>query len=83
VPPSKDRLRSSPIGDLGQGLKFIKGNVVFSFLIGMTFFNSFFGMAYIAASHNWWKFDIAISYSPSAISVNPFKQPVLPLRIPV
>ena len=47
VPPSEDRLPSSPFGDLTQGLKFIKGNFVFSFLIGMTFFNSFFGMAYM------------------------------------
>ncbi len=47
VPPSEGRLPSSPFGDLMQGLKFIKGNFVFSFLIGMTFFNSFFGMAYM------------------------------------
>ena len=33
--------------DMLDGIKFIKGNSVFSFLIGMTFFNSFFGMAYI------------------------------------
>jgi MFS family permease len=33
--------------DLLDGMKFIAGNSVFSFLIGMTFFNSFFGMAYI------------------------------------
>ncbi len=33
--------------DMLDGLKFITGNSVFSFLIGMTFFNSFFGMAYI------------------------------------
>lgn len=33
--------------DMLDGLKFIAGNSVFSFLIGMTFFNSFFGMAYI------------------------------------
>ena len=30
-----------------DGLKFIGGNAVFSFLIGMSFFNSFFGMAYM------------------------------------
>ncbi len=30
-----------------EGVKFIKGNSIFSFLIGMTFFNSFFGMAYL------------------------------------
>ena len=33
--------------DMLEGLKYIKGNSIFSFLIGMTFFNSFFGMAYI------------------------------------
>ena len=37
----------TPVHDLLEGLKFIKGNSIFSFLIGMTFFNSFFGMAYI------------------------------------
>lgn len=47
VPPSEGRIPSSPIGDLIQGLKFIKGNFVFLFLIGMTFFNSFFGMSYM------------------------------------
>jgi MFS family permease len=30
-----------------EGLRFIKRNSIFSFLISMTFFNSFFGMAYI------------------------------------
>jgi len=37
----------NPARDMLDGLKFIIGNSVFSFLIGMTFFNSFFGMAYI------------------------------------
>ncbi len=37
----------NPARDMLDGLKFIMGNSVFSFLIGMTFFNSFFGMAYI------------------------------------
>ena len=39
--------RQSPARDLLEGLMFIKGNSIFWFLIGMTFFNSFFGMAYI------------------------------------
>ena len=30
-----------------DGLKYIKGNSVFAFLISMTFFNSLFGMAYV------------------------------------
>jgi MFS family permease len=47
VPPRESRLPSSPAGDLVQGLKFIRGNFVFFFLIGMTFFNSFFGMSYM------------------------------------
>ncbi|MCH7736680.1 MAG: MFS transporter [Chloroflexi bacterium] len=37
----------SPIHDIKEGLRFIKVNSIFSFLIGMTFFNSFFGMAYV------------------------------------
>jgi Na+/melibiose symporter-like transporter len=36
-----------PARDLLEGLKFIKDNSIFSFLISMAFFNSFFGMAYI------------------------------------
>ncbi len=33
--------------DMLDGLKFIRDNSIFSFLISMTFFNSFFGMSYI------------------------------------
>ncbi len=47
VPASTERLRGSPVSDLAEGLKFIKGNSIFSFLISMTFFNSLFGMAYM------------------------------------
>ena len=32
---------------MGRRLRFISGSSIFSFLIAMTFFNSFFGMAYI------------------------------------
>ena len=39
--------KSSAFSDIVEGLKFIKANSVFSFLIGMTFFNSFFGLSYI------------------------------------
>ena len=35
------------VHDLLEGLQFIKQNTVFSFLICLTFFSSFFGMAYI------------------------------------
>jgi len=37
----------NPLRDIREGLGFIKVNSIFSFLIGMTFFNSFFGMAYV------------------------------------
>ena len=37
----------SALRDIVEGLRFIRGNTIFGFLIGMTFFNSFFGMAYI------------------------------------
>jgi MFS family permease len=47
VPPSEERSSTSPLGDLVQGLKYIKDNSIFTFLIGMTFFNSFFGMSYM------------------------------------
>ena len=36
-----------PIQDIKEGLQFIRVHSIFSFLIGMTFFNSFFGMAYV------------------------------------
>lgn len=39
--------RAGALTDMVEGLKFIRGNSIFSFLIAMTFFNSFFGMAYI------------------------------------
>ena len=47
VPKIETRSGGSPMQDMVEGLKFIGGSAVFSFLIGMTFFNSFFGMAYI------------------------------------
>jgi MFS family permease len=36
---------TSMVEDLTQGLRFIRGNFIFQFLIGMTFFNSLFGSA--------------------------------------
>ena len=39
--------RGSPLQDMLEGFRFIRGNSIFSFLITMTFFNSFFGMAYV------------------------------------
>ena len=47
VPRIESASSGSPAHDLIEGLKFIGGSTVFSFLIGMTFFNSFFGMAYV------------------------------------
>ena len=47
VPRIESYSQSSPLSDLMEGLSFIKTNSIFWFLIGMTFFNSFFGMAYI------------------------------------
>ena len=47
VPRIESASGGNPIHDMIEGLKFIGGSTVFSFLIGMTFFNSFFGMAYM------------------------------------
>ena len=47
VPRIESTSTGSAIGDLWEGLRFIAGSSIFSFLIAMTFFNSFFGMAYI------------------------------------
>ena len=38
---------SSVLRDMGQGLGFVRSNRIFTFLIGMTFFNSVFGMSYM------------------------------------
>ena len=37
----------SVLRDMGQGLSFVRSNRIFTFLIGMTFFNSVFGMSYV------------------------------------
>ena len=47
IPPIPIGSLGSPVQDIQEGLRFIKVNSIFSFLIGMTFFNSFFGMAYV------------------------------------
>ena len=47
VPAIPQGGRGNPIQDMFEGLNFIGRNSIFSFLIGMTFFNSFFGMAYV------------------------------------
>jgi MFS family permease len=46
--PRIDRgAQGSAVQEMVEGLKFIRKNSIFSSLIGMSFFNSFFGMAYI------------------------------------
>lgn len=47
VPQTAQRARGSAVQNIQEGLHFIRGNSIFSFLIAMTFFNSFFGMAYV------------------------------------
>jgi MFS family permease len=47
VPRITSRRRGSAVHDILEGLTFIGQNAAFSFLITMTFFNSFFGLAYI------------------------------------
>ncbi len=39
--------RGSFVRDMGEGIAFVRANRIFTFLIGMTFFNSVFGMSYI------------------------------------
>ena len=47
IPPFTRAAHGNPTQDMMEGLSFIRKNSIFSFLIGMTFFISFFGMAYI------------------------------------
>ena len=46
VPPILSDVHGSPVQDMLEGLRFIGRNSIFSFLIAMTFFNSFFGISY-------------------------------------
>lgn len=47
VPPIPQGAPANPARAMWEGMAFIGRNGVFAFLIGMTFFNSFFGMAYV------------------------------------
>jgi MFS family permease len=47
VPHMTRGVRGSAVHDILEGLMFIRQSSIFSFLIAMTFFNSFFGLAYI------------------------------------
>ena len=46
-PPRNPVAQASPLKDMLEGLSFIRRSSVFSFLIAMTFFNSFFGISYV------------------------------------
>ena len=48
VPEITDQKTGNPAQDMLDGLKFILQNSVFFFLIGLAFFNSFFGLAYVS-----------------------------------
>lgn len=45
APEGRRSRTSSPLTDLKEGLSFIAANFLFAFLIGMSFFNSFFGFS--------------------------------------
>ena len=47
LPPLIRAKGTSVVQDMAQGIKFVRTNRIFTFLIGMTFFNSMFGMSYI------------------------------------
>ena len=47
IPPIARGAQGSAAQEMVEGLKFIRKNSIFSSLMGMTFFNSFFGMAYL------------------------------------
>ena len=47
IPPIPAGTPRNPARALWEGMTFIGKNSIFAFLIGMTFFNSFFGMAYV------------------------------------
>jgi MFS family permease len=47
VPRIEQGTSGSAVRGILEGLGFIRKNSIFSFLMGMTFFNSFFGMSYV------------------------------------
>src|SRR5262245_41468504 len=47
LPRRTRRARGGAVQEILEGLRFIRENSLFSFLISMTFFYSFFGLAYI------------------------------------
>ena len=47
LPHMQRTQETSMVQDMAQGLNFVRTHTIFVFLIGMTFFNSIFGMSYI------------------------------------
>ena len=47
MPPIERATSANFLRDMAAGLRFIRDNHIFTFLLGMTFFNSFFGLSYI------------------------------------
>jgi MFS family permease len=47
LPAVERRPTGNPWQGMVEGVNFIRKNSIFSFLMGMTFFNSFFGMSYV------------------------------------
>ena len=47
VPPIPQGAPANPARAMWEGMTFIGKNGIFAFLIGMTFFNSFFGLSYV------------------------------------
>ncbi|HEU0073092.1 MAG TPA: MFS transporter [Dehalococcoidia bacterium] len=45
TPAQRRTTKTSPLADLKEGIAFISANFLFAFLIGMSFFNSFFGFS--------------------------------------
>ena len=46
-PPRNPAAQASPLKDMLEGLRFIRTSSIFTFLVAMTFFNSFFGISYV------------------------------------
>jgi MFS family permease len=47
MPPLVRAKGKSVVQDMAQGINFVRTNRIFTFLIGMTFFNSMFGVSYV------------------------------------
>ena len=47
LPPLRRAQGTSMTHDMAQGINFVRGNRIFIILIGLTFFNSMFGMSYM------------------------------------